>query len=114
MIARYGRRSSQDGPIKAVIGFDSFDGLLSAWSNHAKGTFARTNSAPPPLPLDCTNVTFVQGLFADSLPAFAIAIASSWSTFHRGRSPYSETHVLPHAQRASKVNAGIAKTKTVA
>ena len=70
MIARYGRRSSQDGPIKTVIGFDSFDGLPSAWSNHAKGTFARTSSAPPPLPPDCTNVTFVQGLFADSLPAF--------------------------------------------
>ena len=70
MIARYGRRSSQDGPIKTVIGFDSFDGLPSAWSNHAKGTFARTSSAPPPLPPDCTNVTFVQGLFVDSLPAF--------------------------------------------
>ncbi len=54
---------------QAVHGFDSFEGLPSAWDHEPQGVYS-TGGQLPDVP---ANVTLHAGLFADTLPAFLAA-----------------------------------------
>ena len=68
--------SRRRGRVAPVFGFDSFKGLPTQWRvGFDAGKFTQ-NGMPPSLPDGNDNVTFVVGLFADSLPVFLESIPS--------------------------------------
>lgn len=95
----FGTGSGESGRLIAaqmpLVTFGSIDGLPEDWRpGFGKGSFAH------PLP-DIDNATIVEGLFADTLPAFNFAAVEPIGLVHCDADLYSSTkialnHITPH------------------
>lgn len=73
-------------PDRHVYGFDSFEGLPTAWWSRPKGAFKTTISIP-----ERPNLTLVPGLFDDSLPPFLASWTGQAAVVHVDCDLYQST-----------------------
>jgi hypothetical protein len=90
-------------PRRQIYGFDSFEGLPEQWWSRPVGAF----KADEPQ-LDAKNVTFVKGLFEDTLPGFVESWTGSAALVHVDCDLFSSTRcclraVLPRCSPGTVV-----------
>ncbi len=80
-------------PEQVVHGFDSFEGLPTAWGGTSKGKGAFDMGGSPPT-LDVSNVQFHVGWFDSTVPAFAGTSPGPFSFVHIDSDLYESAKVV--------------------
>jgi len=67
-----------NNPLSKLVGFDTFEGLPEDWNEFSRSLASKTFSTGGKTPaMDDNRVSFVKGLFQDTLPAFLARMEAS-------------------------------------
>ena len=87
------KRQAKTFPDQIIHGFDSFEGLPTAWGGTSKSAGDFDIGGTPP-EIDATNVEFHVGFFDKTVPPFAESTDGQFSFVHLDADLYSSTKTV--------------------